>query len=80
MDKRTQDKILAVVGTQVALAQALGKRQQTVNEWFMRGRIPAHHVLRVVELSGGAVSAHEIRPDVFGPKSTSNTGAIADEA
>lgn len=65
MDEKTKQAILEAVGSQSALAEKLGRKQQTVNEWFKKNRIPAHHVLKIVELTGGSVSPHAIRPDVF---------------
>lgn len=61
-------KAIKSVGSQVALAEACGVSQQAVQQWVSTGRVPAHRVRTVVDACGGAVSAYDLRPDVFGKK------------
>lgn len=52
--------------TQAELARACGQRPQAVTRWIKTGRVPAAHVLAVEAATAGAVSRHDLRPDVFG--------------
>lgn len=56
---------IRAVGTQQALADALGIRSASISEWKARGRVPAQRVLDVEATTG--VSRHDLRPDIFGP-------------
>lgn len=54
------------VGGQTQLVRALGlKSQGTISAWRKSGRIPAEHVLKIEELTQGAVGRHEVRPDLY---------------
>jgi DNA-binding transcriptional regulator YdaS (Cro superfamily) len=51
-----------------ALAERLGVSKAAVSSWRNgRWRVPAERCRAIQELSNGAVSVHDIRPDVFGP-------------
>ena len=51
-----------------ALAERLGVSKAAVSSWRNgRFRVPAERCRAIQELSDGAVSVHDIRPDVFGP-------------
>lgn len=50
-------------GGQVALAERVGVRQQSISEWLKRERIPAERVLAVETATG--VSRHDLRPDLY---------------
>lgn len=67
MDNTTTplEAAIKAVGTQQALADALGIRSASISEWKARGRIPAERVLDVETVTG--VSRHALRPDIFGP-------------
>lgn len=53
-------------GSEVALANALGRRQQSVNETIKRGgRIPADWCVLIEKATEGRVKSHELRPDLF---------------
>ncbi len=57
------------VGGPTAMQKALGlKYQSTVSNWLMRGRAPAAHCLAIQQATGSAVTVHDLRPDVFGPR------------
>jgi DNA-binding transcriptional regulator YdaS (Cro superfamily) len=53
-----------ILGSQSALAKAIGKSQQTVNNWISRGAIPAEHCPLIERATGGAVRCEDLRPDV----------------
>ena len=57
------EKAIQVLGTQKALAEKLGVRTQAVTKW--RKRVPAERVLGIEAATGGVVSRHELRPDLY---------------
>ena len=51
------------VGNKSRLAQALGVTRQAVTKW--EKRVPAERVLSIEALTGGRVTRHELRPDLY---------------
>lgn len=52
--------------SQDAFAQALGVSQGLVSHWVTgRARIPAERVLTIEAATGGQVTRHELRPDLY---------------
>lgn len=50
------------------LARQIGKSKQTVSHWRTgRYRVPAEMCRRIQEATGGVLSVHDLRPDIFGP-------------
>lgn len=59
-------RAVEIAGGQTALAKALGVRQSHVWTWLHRQkRVPAERVLQIEAAVGGAVSRHELRPDLY---------------
>ncbi len=59
------------LGSQVAVAKLVGVSPQAVSEIVRRGRrVPAEWCLPIQEATGGAVSAHDLRPDLYPPLET----------
>lgn len=60
----------AAVGGHKQLAENIGVSQSLAWQW-VNGRRPvaAHHCLPIETATGGSVSRHQLRPDVFGPAS-----------
>jgi len=59
-----------------ALAQQLGVSKSTVSSWrHGRFRIPAERCRDIERLADGAVTVHDLRPDVFGEQPTELTAA-----
>lgn len=54
------------------LATALGLKQNVVSNWRQRGNVPANQCAAVALASGGEVTVHDLRPDVFGPPPAAN--------
>lgn len=55
------------LGGQSALARACDVKQGHVWHWLNKSRkVPADYVLTIEAATGGAVTRHELRPDVFG--------------
>jgi DNA-binding transcriptional regulator YdaS (Cro superfamily) len=65
MQQTPLDRAIEAVGSAKALADALGVTKQAITGWRQRG-VPPERVLAVERLTGGAVTRHELRPDVFG--------------
>lgn len=51
-------------GSGAALARALGVVPMTVSQWSRRG-VPVGRAIEIENLTGGAIAAAELRPDVF---------------
>lgn len=59
-------RAIAIVGSQHRLAVAIGVKQQHISNWLLRDkRLPAEHVLPIEHATGGQVSRHELRPDIY---------------
>ena len=48
-----------------ALANALGVSIQRVVNWRNRGRVPAAWAARIEAATHGAVTRHDLRPDIY---------------
>src|SRR5471030_3006041 len=60
--------IAAHLGSQAAAARCVGVTPQAVSEILRRGkRVPAEWCLRLEQATGGAVTAHDLRPDLYPP-------------
>jgi DNA-binding transcriptional regulator YdaS (Cro superfamily) len=59
------DKAIKAAGGQVALAEKIGKGQSTVSLWRRQRRVPAEYCRAIETATGGAVTRHELRPDIF---------------
>lgn len=59
------DRAAKVVGSQTALAVALGVTKAAVGQWKDPGRrVPAEHCPAIERLTSGAVRCEDLRPDV----------------
>lgn len=62
------EKAIKHMGSQVALAKALklpGKNpSMNITHWKERG-VPAKRVLDIERVTGGTVTRHELRPDLY---------------
>lgn len=64
-DKHPIDVASRIVGSQVALALALGVSKGAVSQWKDDGRqVPAEHCPDIERLTGGVVRCEELRPDI----------------
>lgn len=55
------------LGGQSALARVCGVKQGHVWHWLNKSRnVPGAYVLTIEAATGGAVTRHELRPDIFG--------------
>lgn len=60
------EKAVQVAGSQSALAHAIGVKQQHVWHWLNRaGQIPAEYAIPIEQATGGVVTRHDLRPDIY---------------
>jgi DNA-binding transcriptional regulator YdaS (Cro superfamily) len=52
-------------GGQSSLARKINVKPQAVQRWCKTGKIPAERVLQVERATGGHVSRHTLRPDIY---------------
>lgn len=55
---------IKIIGSQSALAKAIGRRQQDINNWIKRGRVPADYCPSIERATKGVVTCEQLRPDV----------------
>lgn len=65
MSSHPIDEAARILGSQVALAAALGVTKAAVGQWKLEDRkVPADHCPAIERLTAGAVRCEELRPDV----------------
>ncbi len=64
MKDETTVRAIELAGGPSALGRELGVSKQAVSQWE---RIPADKVWPVVNIIGGQIQPHELRPDIFPP-------------
>ncbi|MCK4957761.1 MAG: helix-turn-helix domain-containing protein [Planctomycetes bacterium] len=62
---RTVSKTQHGFAEAVAESSGVTLTQQNVNQWLQRERVPANRCAHIVKASNGAVTLHQLRPDVF---------------
>jgi DNA-binding transcriptional regulator YdaS (Cro superfamily) len=60
------DHATQILGTQEALAAALGIKSPSISEWRKRGKVPPERCIAIEQATEGAVTRYELRPDIFG--------------
>jgi DNA-binding transcriptional regulator YdaS (Cro superfamily) len=53
-----------ILGSQAALARAVGLAPQVVSNWQRRGNIPAEYCPAIEKATRGTVRCEDLRPDV----------------
>jgi len=61
------EKAISLAGTQTALSQASGIKQQNISYWLTRcnGKVPAEYVHDLCAAVGGQLNPNDFRPDIF---------------
>lgn len=59
------ERAIGIAGGQSALAEKIGKKQAHVAMWLKRQKVPAEVCADIETATDGAVTCHELRPDVF---------------
>ena len=67
MDKVDVRKVIEAAGGQSKVASSLGIERQSVWRWVEKNRIPAERCRELEQLTDGAVTAEQMRPDIFKP-------------
>lgn len=65
MELTPLQRAIRKLGSQKALADALGVRSPSVSEWKSRG-VPAERCAQIEAATGGEVTRYELRPEIFG--------------
>lgn len=60
-------RAIGLCKNQSELARRIGKSPGHVAMWLRRGRVPPDMCRLIEAATGGAVTRHELRPDVFDP-------------
>lgn len=66
MARKPLEKAIAEVGSQAELARRIGKKQAHIWNWLNRDKcVPAEAVLLIEQATGGKITRHELRPDLY---------------
>jgi DNA-binding transcriptional regulator YdaS (Cro superfamily) len=60
---------IQTVGGHRALARKIGVTYQAIQKW-RAGRVPAERCAEIERATGGEVTRHDLRPDLFDPPAT----------
>jgi DNA-binding transcriptional regulator YdaS (Cro superfamily) len=63
MSNQILEQAIATLGSQTALAKAIGKSQGHISKWLERKHVPAESVLAIESATG--ISRHKLRPDLY---------------
>lgn len=61
IDKNLQ-KAIEIIGSKSELARLLNVTPQAINKWHSA---PVNHCRAISEATGGLVTRHDLRPDIF---------------
>lgn len=64
--KEAMNRAVAAAGSKAAIAEKCRQPYQAVDRWCRTGQVPARHCIPIEEISNGAATRYELRPDVFG--------------
>jgi len=66
MSNPALERAIDLLGSQAALAKALKTKPQNVWNWINRDeKVPAEQVLPIEAATGGKVTRHQLRPDLY---------------
>jgi len=67
--KTPLERAVLAVGSQAALAKAIGVKPQHIWNWLNRDRrVPAEQVLPIERATSGSVTRSDLRPDLYPPQ------------
>lgn len=74
-------RAIAIVGGQTQLARLLGVKQANVWHWLNKAdRVPGEYVIAIEKATGGEVTRHDLRPDLYpDPQAADAAPQIAEE-
>lgn len=66
MSQTALEKAVEIAGSQAELARRIGKKQAHVWNWLNRdNEVPAEAVIPIEAATGGEVTRHDLRPDLY---------------
>lgn len=66
MNTNPLEKAINLANGQSELARKCGISQQKISYWLRKAkRVPAEHVISIERATGGRVTRHELRPDIY---------------
>ncbi|MDX3973262.1 helix-turn-helix domain-containing protein [Shinella sp.] len=70
MSTEALSRAINLAGGQKPLADLLGTTQSQIWYWLNRSKrgVPGEFASKVEVATGGAVTRHDLRPDIFGPQ------------
>ncbi len=70
MNKKSLSHAIDYVGGQVTLAKLIGTSQAQISYWLTKSKrgVPAEWAGKIEDATGGVVTRHELRPDLFPPE------------
>lgn len=60
------ERAVAIYGSEAKLAEAVGVSQPAINKARKRGAVSPKLALEIDRATGGEISKHQLRPDIFG--------------
>lgn len=59
------EKAVFIVGSQTKLANLVGVTPQSVQQWCVKGVVPARRVIAVEQATDGQVTRYELAPELY---------------
>lgn len=73
-------KAIAIVGGQTQLARLLGVKQANVWHWLNKAvHVPGEYVLAIEKATGGEVTRHQLRPDLYPDANAADVAPVIPE-
>jgi len=73
-------RAVEIAGGQVALARDVGVTPQAVHLWLRKKTAPPARCLAIEAATNGAVTCHELRPDIYPPPASAGAAPQAASA
>lgn len=71
-------RAVVIVGSQRALAEAIGAKQTTVSSWLLRGSgVSPRFCIPVEQATAGQITRHQLRPDLYPVEEARASSAVA---
>lgn len=75
--RQALDQAIRSAGSQSELARRIGVNQQNISHWLNKanGTVPAEQVIPIETATDGAVTRHQLRPDIYPPPAVPSEAA-----
>ena len=75
IETQALEQAIAAAGSQSELARRIGVSQNAVSRWMrINGQVGDRFAIKVEQATDGAVSRHDLRPDLY-PRDPENTAS-----